>query len=69
MAKRKKIVELSSQNINFILQGTSYKAMRYYPTAMTIDAIVINKHTQQLDMKNIPFAYVPKEVKKMIKPN
>lgn len=69
MAKKKKSVELSDKNINFLIEKVSYKAIRYYPTAMTIDVMVTDADGVKLGMQNIPFAHVPREIKKIIKPN
>jgi hypothetical protein len=67
--KKKKSVELSDKKINFNIEKVSYKAIRYYPTAMTIDVMVTDENGVKLGMQNIPFAHVPKEIKKIIKPN
>nr|WP_321267533.1 hypothetical protein [uncultured Sulfurimonas sp.] len=69
MAKKKKSIELSTQDINFLIEKVSYKAIRYYPTAMTIDVMVTDEDGVKLGMQNIPFAHIPREIKKIIKPN
>jgi len=69
MAKKKKSIELSDKKITFIKEKTTYKVIRYYPTAMSIDAIVTDEHGEKLGMQNIPFAHIPREIKKLIKPN
>ncbi|MEA3371109.1 MAG: hypothetical protein U9Q40_07200 [Campylobacterota bacterium] len=67
--KRKKSIELSDKNINFMIERTSYKAIRYYPTAMTLDVMIIDENGKKQGMQNLAFAHIPKEVKKIIKPN
>ncbi|WP_373004725.1 hypothetical protein [Sulfurimonas sp.] len=67
--KQKKSVELSDKKINFMIQKMSYKAIRYYPTAMSLDVMVTDADGVKLGMQNIPFAHIPKEIKKIIKPN
>ena len=67
--KRKKSVELSDKKINFNIEKISYKAIRYYPTAMTIDVMVHDEDGNKVGMQNIPFAHLPKDIKKLIKPN
>lgn len=67
--KQKKSIELSDQKINFMIQKISYKAIRYYPTAMSLDVMVTEEDGTKLGMQNIPFAHIPKEIKKIIKPN
>lgn len=69
MAKKKKSVELSDKKINFMIEKISYKAIRYYPSAMTIDVMVHDENGAKIGMQNIPFAHIPKEIKKIIKPN
>ena len=67
--KQKKSVELSDKKINFTIQKMSYKAIRYYPTAMSLDVMVTDEDGTKLGMQNIPFAHIPKEIKKIVKPN
>ncbi len=67
--KKKKSVELSDKKISFKVENTSYKAIRYYPTAMSIDVMAVDENGAKLGMQNIPFAHVPKDIKKIIKPN
>ncbi|WP_373036823.1 hypothetical protein [Sulfurimonas sp.] len=69
MAKKKKSVELSDKKINFMIEKISYKAIRYYPTAMSLDVMATDADGAKLGMQNIPFAHIPKEIKKIIKPN
>ena len=68
MAKKKKSVELSSQNITFEIETRSYKVIRFYPSQMTLDVMVFDDGVKQ-GQQNIPFAHIPKEIKKLIKPN
>lgn len=67
--KKKKSVELSDKKITFIVDKISYKAIRYYPTAMTLDVMVTDENGQKQGMKNLAFAHIPKEIKKIVKPN
>ena len=69
MAKKKKSIELSDKKIAFTIEKVSYKVIRYYPTAMSIDVMVTEEDGEKRGMQNIAFAHVPKEVKKLIKPN
>ena len=69
MAKKKKSIEMSNKNITFMLERTSYKLIRYYPTAMTLDVMVYDENGQKQGLQNIPFAHIPKEIKKIVKPN
>ena len=67
--KKKKSIELSDKKINFMIDKISYKAIRYYPTAMTLDVIVTDEDGVKQGMQNISFAHIPKEIKKIVKPN
>jgi len=67
--KKKKSIELSDKKINFIVEKISYKIIRYYPTAMSLDVMVTDENGNKLGMRNIPFAHLPKEIKKLVKPN
>ena len=67
--KKKKSIELSDKKISFMVEKRSYKAIRYYPTAMSLDVMEFDEDNKKMGMQNIPFAHVPKEIKKIIKPN
>jgi len=67
--KQKKSIELSDKKINFMIEKISYKIIRYYPTAMSLDVMVIDENGVKVGMQNIPFAHIPKEIKKLVKPN
>jgi len=66
---KKKSIELSDKKINFTREKVSYKVIRYYPTAMSLDVMVTEEDGTKLGMQNIPFAHIPKEIKKLVKPN
>gem|GEM_PF-1099689 len=68
MAKKKKSIELSDKNITFESKKITYKVIRYYPTAMTLDVLIQADGVKQ-GVQTVPFAQVPKEIKKIIKPN
>jgi hypothetical protein len=68
MAKKKKSVELSDQNITCKVNEIEYKIIRYYPSRMSVDVKAIGESVGQ-GQSNIPFAHLPKEIKKIVKPN
>ncbi len=68
MAKKKKSIELTAQDMSFTEKDTLYKLMRFYPDKMTLDTMIYEDGKKQ-GMRNIPFAHLPKELKKKIKPN
>ncbi len=69
MAIKKKSVELSEKNIAFKIDKISYKVIRFYPSAMSLDVMVHDENGVKVGVQNIPFAHITKDVKKLIKPN
>jgi len=70
MAKnKKKSVELKDKKISFVREGTTYKVIRFYPTAMSLDVMAIEEGETKGTLQNIPYAHATKDVKKLIKPN
>ncbi|MEA2099016.1 MAG: hypothetical protein U9P72_02700 [Campylobacterota bacterium] len=69
MAKKKKSIELTNKKISFKRENVSYKVIRFYPTAMSLDVMVEDDDGTKGGMQNIPYAHAPKDVKKLIKPN
>ena len=67
--KKKKSIELSDKKIKFNIDKRSFKAIRYYPTAMTLDVMAFDENGEKLGMQNLAFAHIPKEIKKIVKPN
>lgn len=68
MAKDKKSVELSEKKIAFEIKKVSYKVIRFYPSQMVVDVMVVDDGVK-LGMQTLPFAHMPKDIKKIIKPN
>lgn len=69
MAKKKKTIELSSENLTFTLERTSYKILRFNTQKMTLEVTITEEDGSKKQMKDFPFAHLPKEMKKKIKPN
>lgn len=66
--ENKKTIELSDKKISFEIEKLSYRVIRFYPTKMTLDVMVYENKEKQ-GMQNIPFAHLPKSIKKLIKAN
>jgi len=67
MSSKKSVQEdLRGLDINFEMLNVKYKAIRFYPSKMTLD---IEKIGETKELLNIPFAHLPKKIKKIIKPN
>lgn len=68
MAIKKKSVELMDQKISYTIAPLFYKVLRFYPETMTVD-VIIEENGVKKGMQKLPFAHLPKEIKKLIKPN
>lgn len=68
MAKKKPSIELSHKKIVFILDQVEYKAILFKQEQMTIDCIIEQEDGKKKRI-NIPFAHIPKSVKKLLKPS
>lgn len=68
MAKNKKSIELMNSKISFTLERNLYNVIRFFPTKMTVDVMIFENGVKE-GIKTIPFAHLPKEIKKIIKPN
>jgi hypothetical protein len=69
MSKKKKSVELSNEEIKFTFENRHYKIIRYYPTQMNVDVMEIDANGVNIGLSKLPFAHIPREIKKRIKPN
>ena len=68
MAKKGSI-DLNNQKISFEINNEIYNVQRFYRDKMSIDIIIYQKDGKKIGMQNIPFAHLPKKIKKIIKPN
>ncbi len=67
MAKKKKSIELTQQKLSFVDKGITYKLIRFKPENMTVD-VIRYEGERKLDNYNIPFAHLPRELKRKVKP-
>jgi len=67
MAKKKKSIDLNDREIFFEIEQERYKAVRFYPSNMTVD-ITRYIDGKKAGQKNIAFAHLPKNIKQIIKP-
>ena len=68
MAKKKKSIELTHKKLSFTDKGITYKLVRFRPENMTVDVIRFEGE-KKVDTLNIPFAHLPRELKKIVKPS
>ena len=51
-----------------MMERNLYQAIRFFPSKMTVDVMVYEEGVKE-GIKTLPFAHLPKEIKKIIKPN
>jgi len=68
MAKKRKFIDLKKKNLSFCENGIEYKILCFKPESMTLD-VIRYEDGKMLDTFTIPFAHIPKAMKKTIKPN
>jgi hypothetical protein len=59
---------LLDRNISFKKENNLYKVMRFYPSKMTVEVMLFEDGIKQ-GVREMPFAHLTKEAKKLIKPN
>jgi len=68
MAKKKKICDMSKQNIEYTQDNIRYKVLRFNPEYMTVHVVKFEDDDKK-EIVDMPFAHLPKAIKKIIKPN
>ncbi len=68
MAKKKKIVDLNRENIQYTQENITYKVLHFNPEYMTVHVIKF-ENDEKKEIVDMPFAHLPKAIKKIIKPN
>ncbi len=67
MAKKKKIIDLSKKDIKYIQDNVTYKILRFNLEYMTLH-VIKHEENEKREITDMPFAHLPKEIKKLIKP-
>ena len=67
MARKKQNINLKSLELKFVYNGAIYRPITFNPTKMSIEAVVLSNN-QQLTKQSIPFAHLPKNLKRIINP-
>jgi hypothetical protein len=67
MGKKKKVIDLSSQEITYGIEGGSVKVVRFDPNRMSVD-INIYAENENVRSATIPFAQLPKAIKQRVRP-
>ncbi|MDD2791289.1 MAG: hypothetical protein PHU40_11600 [Sulfurimonas sp.] len=68
MAVKKPIIDFTEQNISYKEKSCVYTVLRLHPEYMTVDVNVLENGVKK-GMQKLPFAHLPKEIKKLVKPN
>ena len=68
MAIKKQNIDFTEQNISFKEKNVVYKIVRLNPTYMTVD-VTLEENGIKKGSEKLPFAHLPKEIKKLLKPN
>ncbi len=66
MAKKKKSVDYSAQNIVFTLDQKQEKLMRYMPDIQAVELKCMEAGSK--GTHEVAFAHLPKEIKQLVKP-
>ncbi|MDH5464952.1 MAG: hypothetical protein OEW60_04935 [Thiovulaceae bacterium] len=66
MAK-KKVIDLHAQKLSFTQKDQTYTLISFNTSSMTLRCILEDAQKQKKEI-DFPFAHLPKELKKMIKP-
>ncbi len=66
MAKKKKSVEYSAENIIFTLDKNQEKLMRYMPESQAVELKCMEPGSK--GTHEVAFAHLPKEIKQLVKP-
>ena len=67
MAKKKPIIDLKSKNLQYTQGNVVYQLINFNQSNMTLTLLAFENNNQK-EIKNFPFAHLPKEIKKLIKP-
>ncbi len=66
--KKKKVINLSDQNLCYTEEERHIKIISFNPNTMEVEVSSQYEGEKKQVMK-LPFAHLPKEIKKLIKPN
>ena len=67
LAKKKKIIDVNSMNIKYEEKNLTLQILFLNTQSMSVDLNVYDKDTF-VENKTIPFAHLPKNIKKLLKP-
>jgi hypothetical protein len=65
---KSKNIELKEQNLEFLQEGVLYKLKLFRPASMTVD-VSVYEDGKFIKNDSIAFAHLPKNLKRILKPN
>ncbi len=65
--KKKKVINLSDQNITYTEQDRQIRIISFNPNTMEVEVSSMYPGEKKQVMK-LPFAHLPKEIKKLVRP-
>ncbi|DAB29288.1 MAG TPA: hypothetical protein CFH84_10335 [Sulfurimonas sp. UBA12504] len=68
MAAKKPIIDFSNKSISYKEKNCVHQVLRLHPQQMTVDINILENGVKKGILK-LPFAHLPKEIKKLVKPN
>jgi hypothetical protein len=69
MAKnKKKVINLSDQNISFTEKERHIKIISFNPNSMEVEVSITEEGEKGKKVMKLPFAHLPKELKKIVRP-
>lgn len=68
MAKKKQNIDLKNLKITYKQNNSFYELLFFKPSTMTLH-LKVTDNSEKKEIKDFPFAHLPKEIKKRIKPN
>ena len=67
MAKKKQVINLSEQNISYKEDERDIRVVALNPNTMEVDVSITVEGEKKRVMK-LPFAHLPREIKKVVRP-
>jgi hypothetical protein len=67
MAKKKATIDIRAKNLRFSVKERSFHLIRYMPSSMNVEADIY-ENGKKTATQTLPFAQIPKELKKLLNP-
>lgn len=67
MARKRKSIDLTDQAIEYRLDEGYARVIRFDPDKMSVE-IAVYVQGEDVDTRHIPFAHLPRDIKRLIRP-